>query len=420
MSVPILLSSLSDEIRARLVSDLTLHIPHGYDKKSTKTIEVYELDEVNVYLPLAYAINKRHKRAKREYTRTNFDFVQSLREAQIDVKNEAIATLNSQNSVIISCYPGFGKTRTAIYLASKIKMRTLIVINLLVLKQQWIDSINELCPSATVSFIEPSKKNNDFGADFLIVNAINVPKFGREIFAAIGFVIVDEVHLIMSEVLSQCLYYACPKYLLGLSATPYRQDGMDELLNLFFGSERIERKMQRPHTVYKITTSYTPEVEYDRNGKMIWNSIIDFQSNHEERNNHIVQIIREFSTRNFLVLTKRVTQAKALFEKLQAAGESTTLYVESSTSFDRDARVLIGTIKKLGVGFDHTRLDTLIAGCDLESYFIQYLGRIFRSPDGVEPMVFDIVDNNRTLGKHYKTREKVYFESGGKIICRKM
>ena len=52
---------------------------------------------------------------------------------------------------------------------------------------------------------------------------------------------------------------------------------------------------------------------------------------------------------------------------------------------------------------------------DVEEYFIQYLGRVFRRED-VRPVIFDIVDNFNSLKRHYYTRKKVYEESGGTIL----
>jgi superfamily II DNA or RNA helicase len=72
-------------------------------------------------------------------------------------------------------------------------------------------------------------------------------------------------------------------------------------------------------------------------------------------------------------------------------------------------------IQKAGVGFDHKRLDSLILASDVEGYFIQYLGRCMRTEE-VEPVIFDIVDNQNTLRKHFSTRQKVYFEHGGEIL----
>lgn len=421
MALKVELSSLTEELATSMEKDLIIDVLAKPQKKNfrggpqaQKFVEIFDRDETHAYIPFAYGKSKKLKGIKGVYKTIDVPFVGELREHQKEVKSEAISLLNTYGTTIISCYPGFGKTLSGIYLASKIKLQTLIVINLLVLKDQWIESIHKFCPTATVSFLDPSK-TPDFTADFLIVNAINVCKFGRENLSTVGMVIVDEVHLIMSEVLSQSLFYMCPRYLLGLSATPYRQDGMDILLTLFFTEHRIVRKMFRKHSVFRITSGITPEVEYDRNGKVNWNSIIDYLSNNVERNNKIVDVIRKNNTKNFLVLCKRVSQAKYIHDKLLEVGESVSLYVEKSTTFNKEARILVGTIKKLGVGFDHQKLDTLFAAVDLESYFIQYLGRIFRTPDGVEPVVFDILDDNSILKRHYKTREKVYKETGGTI-----
>jgi superfamily II DNA or RNA helicase len=418
MSAKILLSSLTEEEAIQIDKDLLIDVSvaskNKFARGPKKMVEIFDRDDTYGYLPFAYAKSKKLKCLKGEYKSIDVPFIGELREHQKEVKSEAIKLLNTHGTTIISCYPGFGKTLSAIYLSSKIKLQTLIIINLLVLKDQWIESIHKVCPSATVSFLVPGSRP-DFDADFLIVNAINVCKFDRKSFSTIGTVIVDEVHLIMSEVLSKSLFYICPKYLLGLSATPYRQDGMDILLTLFFTEHRIVRKMYRKHTVYRITTGIQPEMEYDRDGKVNWNSIIESISNNAERNDKIVNVICNHSSRNFLVLCKRVSQARYIYDKLIELGESASLYVEKSTTFDKDARILVGTIKKLGVGFDHQKLDTLFAAVDLESYFIQYLGRIFRTPDGVEPVVFDMLDDNSILKRHYKSREKVYKETGGTI-----
>ena len=65
--------------------------------------------------------------------------------------------------------------------------------------------------------------------------AQNMKKMGRDVFSKIGFVIIDEIHAIMAESLSESMFYVSPRYLLGLSATPTRPDGMDGLLD-WFGS----------------------------------------------------------------------------------------------------------------------------------------------------------------------------------------
>ena len=147
---------------------------------------------------------------------------------------------------------------------------------------------------------------------------------------------------------------------------------------------------------------------------MNWGSILDQQANSVHRNEIIINIIEKYSKRNFLVLVKRVSQGKYLIKRLEEKGISVTNLIGSNQEFESSARVLVGTCQKIGTGFDHPKLNTLILGADIQEYFIQYLGRIFRIKDS-EPMVFDLVDNNGILRKHYATRAKVYREHGGTI-----
>jgi superfamily II DNA or RNA helicase len=189
---------------------------------------------------------------------------------------------------------------------------------------------------------------------------------------------------------------------------------MNILLKLYFTENKIIQKLYHPHTVYKIETGFTPEVEYDRNGTLIWNKIIESQSENKERNALILRLIEKYPQKTFLILTKRVQQANYLFEELQKKGEMVDTFMESKTDFNKSARILIATTSKGGVGFDHDKLDALILACDLEDYFIQYLGRVFRRQD-IKPIIFDLVDNHPSLKRHFSTRRSVYVEAGGQI-----
>ena len=91
--------------------------------------------------------------------------------------------------------------------------------------------------------------------------------------------------------LIKSLFYSTPRYLIGLSSTPHRSDGMDVLLDLYFGKDKILRKLHRKHTVYRVNTGLQFESKQTRDGKLDWNSIIEAQSNDEKRNEMIIQVI---------------------------------------------------------------------------------------------------------------------------------
>jgi superfamily II DNA or RNA helicase len=439
MSIKVNIKQLSSELRKKIAKELEISIKPKksfgmFDKnKPVKTICPFTINQENVILPFSYALNliepkgkedkegKGGKEGKYDYRPEkkdidiiNIKFTGSLRPHQKQVKDEAIKILNSTSSVILSLYPGYGKTCMSIYIASKIAMKTCIIVHRINLIGQWKESIDNFCPGAITQILSSkSKRNNE--ADFYIINAINTEKLPQDFFKGIGLVIVDELHTIVSDVLSRSFFCIQPRFLIGLSATPYRSDGLDVVIDLFFGKNKIIKELKRKHTVYKIETGFVPDVKTDMNGKIIWNSILESQSTDEQRNKIIIDITIKFKDRNFLILCKRVYQAKYLEQKLKELNQTVTTLVGSNNNFDKTSRILIATVQKAGVGFSHDILNSLIIASDMEEYFIQYLGRVIRTEDGV-PIVFDLVDDHPTLKRHFNARKKIYNDAGGEIV----
>lgn len=413
MSRKLQLNSLSDIELNKISKELQIsQQPSKYAFNSTPNyICLYEAIGDDLYVPFSY--NNKYKRPDRKnFPVQNIHFNGSLREGQKEVKTEAISQLNKYGSTLISCYCGWGKTCCAIYIASKIKLKTLIICHRIVLINQWKASIEKFCPDATVQILTSKTKMKD--VDFYIMNATNVPKHSREFYQEIGFLIIDEAHIVMAEKMSSCMKYILPRYVLGLSATPYRTDGLDTLLQMYFGKRKIVRKLWRKHLVYKVSTGFKPDVKLNRMGKVDWGSVLESQANSESRNELIIRIIQSFPERVFLVLCKRVSQANYLVQRLTEEKEDVTSLIGSNQEFEQSARILIGTCQKAGVGFDHPRLNAMILASDVEQYFVQYLGRVFRRQDS-EPIIFDLIDNYSLLLKHYRTRNSIYLEHGGLV-----
>lgn len=413
MSLTININKLTFETREKITKDLEIKLENKYGIGQPRYIYPYSLNGNELKLPFAYAISLKVERPKREdFPQMNIEFTGELRDEQKIVRKEALKLLSSTGSVLISANCAFGKTCLSINLSTSIKLKTLVIVNKIVLIKQWKESILKFCPDALVQIVKPSSKKEE--ADFYIINAQNTEKMGKLFFFDIKTLIIDESHCIMAETLSKCMNYVYPRYLIGLSATPYRPDGLDSLLEFYFGKNKIIRKLFKEHTVYKVNTGFKPLLEKTIQGRINWGSILDSQASNKDRNDLIIKIIQKFNDRNFLVLVKRVEQGKYLSEKLEELGESVTDLIGSNQDFNKEARILIGTCQKVGTGFDHAKLDTLLLATDLEEYFIQYLGRIFRTKDN-DPIVFDLVDNNSILNKHFNTRKSVYEEHGGII-----
>jgi len=414
MSRKVPIANLSDEEIREINKNLCIQQEVSkYAFSSTpKVFSVFESEGEYVYLPFAYA--SEYRRPGREnFGIISGSFSGELRTEQKVVKSEAINFLNSTGSVILSAYPGFGKTAMSIYIACKIGLKTLIICHRIVLINQWEKAINNFCPEATVQILDPKEKI-DKDADFYIVNAGNVPKWSRKEFVKIGLVIVDEVHIIMAEKLSQSMRYFTPRYLIGLSATPYRTDGLGVLFDLYFGEHKIVRELKREHIVYAVHTGIKPEVKLTKMGKVDWGSVLKSQCENKERNELIISIINYFPDKVFLVLCKRIDQAKYLMKRLKEEKEDVTGLFGTSQSYEQSSRILVGTVGKCAVGFDHPRLNAMILASDVEQYFTQYIGRIMRTEYGI-PVIFDLIDDYSLLKKHYRTRSATYLECKGKI-----
>ena len=250
------------------------------------------------------------------------------------------------------------------------------------------------------------KKSIDESAQFYIINAINIPKFAANALDFCRFCIVDECHLIASKVLSQSLLHVHPSYLLGLSASPYRLDGLTPMLHAFFGAEPVLRLVENLCRVYKVSTKFEPDLTYMRNGKLDWGRVINSLSFNPARNAMIVDIVKKFPERTFLLLTKRIEQANQLAKMFDV------LHIEYGRIYGAHTctepkHVLIGTLGKCGVGFDAPSLNTLILCCDVVNYYEQVLGRIMRNR-ATQSWVFDIVDDHAILHNHYRQRAKIY------------
>jgi len=373
------------------------------------------------YLPFACACSLGYRSYRPDIPKTLGwpAFQITLRPEQETVLGEAVDHLKKESCVLIAMYPGGGKTMTTIRLARVLGLPTLIIVNRLVLMDQWRSSIERcLGPDVPWQYVDvqnPPRKGNLF----YIINAINVPKFSTKVWSfglGLGTVIVDECHLIMTTVFIQSLGRVAPRFLIGLSATPYRYDGMNDLFKVYFGAPRtvIHRPLRRHHYVYPLPTPISIENEYDATGRLIWNKVVHEQAMNPQRQQWIAQLCGLFPDRHILILGKRIEALEQIDSLLKTAGESTTVFTGTEVAYDTTARIMLSTFSKVGTGFSHDCLDMLILMNDCEGYFIQYLGRVFRRPD-VVPLIFDIIDKHSVLQSHFRTRRALYHEVGAEF-----
>ena len=412
--------------------------PHGVPCKKKKisfgppkTVRVWTSlpDKQCIMVPYAWASQYFSPSLYRPLRKTEnvlppvLQFTGTLRKEQQEIFQETMNLLKTQHGcACVAVYPGGGKTITSLCLSHRLGLRVVVLLHRLVLVEQWIESIqNFFSKDAQVHFLTTADKTIPKNKHIYLVNAINVPKWSFQEWEDlnIGTVLVDECHVMVTSVMVQALSFFTPRYILGLSATPYRPDGLTILLEYYFGKGKVVRKLYRPHEVYILETKLTAPDEKDEKGNRLWNPVLEFQATDLERNEKVVAFCSQpqFHPRNILVLCKRrqhIQLLQKLFREKFPKEKEIGVFYGDMTTFCKESRILIASFQKVGVGFSHNQLDMLVIACDCEEYFLQYLGRVFRRPD-VLPIVVDVVDVHPVLHRHSLTRKKVYRECGGKI-----
>lgn len=437
MSVIVPISSLTPTVIKKLDKDLHVKsivqpLKHQVNSKLVEAFDSFRMDPGSIQLegehkefaaiPFNYYyhhLENIERIPNADFKSISLKFEGNLLPRQKEVKDECIEILNRTGSVVLSLHTGFGKTVMAIYLASKIKLQTVIICHRKIIMDQWIQSINKYIPTATVRVLGEKMKRGYKGpeeqdVDFLICNVINIPKKDRNYFKNFGLVVIDEIHTICTESFSKGLLYLFPDYIIGLSATPFRSDGMDRLIELFCGPEIIYRKLYRPFNAYKIKTGFKPKTELNVSGTLDWNSVLEDQAINKDRNNLIANLCRYFIKRNILVLVKRKEHAEILKNMLLQYGEDVDMFTGDSKECNYNCRILVATYSIAGCGFDMVKLDLLIGAADVLENFTQYIGRIFRRDD-VSAIYIDLIDEMSTIKKHSLERLKVCKELGAEV-----
>ena len=308
-------------------------------------------------------------------------------------------------------------------LASRIGARVFFTTCRPMLCDQAISSVLRFLPGVEAQFLSPDpKKTNALNAEagVLSANAQNIPKLVErfpELPRRACVLVVDEAHLLITEHLVQALLCLRPRYVLALTATPYRYDELNSAIAFFFGSQIIQRSLQRCHSVIVVDTERVPKPAVNVHGELNWTQMISDQAEDEARNELIVRIALHHESTRFLILCKRTEQCRVVAEMLLTKGATSSIFTGAEKVFDRSARVLVATIQKCGVGFDYPDLDGLLLACDVTQYFLQILGRVFRRPD-VTPLVVDLVDRHPVFQRHHLERRRVCRETGGVFTLR--
>jgi superfamily II DNA or RNA helicase len=385
----------------------------------------YLFNEPYVEVPYTFgaALLQRPVNQDLNHPRADFRFTGELFSHQTEVSQEALQQLQLKGTTTLGVYPGFGKTVVGAFLSAAMGLNVVVLYHREFLGNQW-DKTFEDFTNATRWIVGTPMPETFPHVTFCMDSRFHLlPEAFRD---RIGTLIVDEAHSFCTPSRIECLLAWHPKYVIAETATLERTDGMHLMIQTICGTHGIFRTSTKQFQVMHIETSIEPEVRSTARGTD-WNSLIKSVCYNPTRNQMILSMVQNNPTHKILILCAEVQHVNLLCEALRQMGESVDTMAGNKNSYS-DSRVLVGTISKIGTGFDEKtacpdfngiRINMLILATSIKKAALleQTVGRVFRSD---LPVVCDFVDANPILKRHWNERKKWYVSRNGTIQSIKM
>ena len=350
-------------------------------------------------------------------------------------QQSAVRAMSKHDAGILHAPTAFGKTVTAIGMITKRKANTLILVHSRQLLDQWRERLKSFLPDIDVGIIGGGKKKPNGVIDIATYQSLINKKDNTvsELVQDYGHVIVDECHHVSAPRFEMVLNEVRAKYVLGLTATPERQDGHQKIIFMAAGPIRhkvkntTEEKFEQQVVVHQLYDSPPRQLIHSEERPKISDAYRWIMEN-DERTQRIVddvQICVQHSNHP-IVLTERREHAETIHTILLEKGIDSVVLKGAMRASERraveeklpTAQVVVATGKYVGEGFDLPRLDTLLLAMPIawKGSLAQYAGRIHRESDGkARVTIHDYVDCSLPmLQRMFKKREKSYKAMGYK------
>lgn len=342
----------------------------------------------------------------------------------------------------VLCAPtAFGKTVVAAALIARRSVNTLVLVHRTELLKQWQERLQSFLGvgKGVIGTIGGGKSKPTGKIDIAVIQSLSRRGQVNALVESYGHVIVDECHHLGAVSFDAILKRVKARYVLGLTATPVRRDGLQPIVFMQCGPTRhtAARPATAPHDLEVIPHVLDQPIDLPREAGI--QDVFRHLANDPIRTAAIAAAIEDafVQGRKLLVLTERTDHldaiATALFDKVPTpfvlhGRMSKKQRAKSIMSLDElppnAPRVLLATGKLVGEGFDHPPLDTLILAMPVswKGTLQQYAGRLHREhASKTDVRVIDFVDTGHpALLRMWDKRQRGYRAMGYKMAASLM
>jgi superfamily II DNA or RNA helicase len=428
-------SFLSEIQTQGLRSELTM-TPKVMDKyqMAIQSFPVYAESKTRFYVPRQWGI-KKFGEPEANIVSDGLELSKSItfstKFPPHEFQKEIIESFIEKGGNGLICVPcGYGKTFMALNIAIKLSRRFLIVVDKEFLMNQWKSEIENFIVGARVGILQSNKIQVDsdkYDITICMIQTICRREFPDGFFEEYGFTIFDECHHLGASYFCQALKKIQTKYMLGLSATPDREDGLSSVFEYFLGDPVYKNTKRAPdkEAIVKAVwfNSEDPiykDVPVNWRGEPITAKLLNQVAEYEPRNKKIMEIIEEYASdpdRFILILTDRISQLEWFEKALNNTNFVHGYYIGGmkQSKLDENAdkcQILLATYQMASEAFSVKKLNTVILATPRKNVE-QSTGRIFRQridERKVAPHIIDIIDSHDCHKRRWFVRQRFYKE----------
>lgn len=346
-------------------------------------------------------------------------FVGTLRAAlkQPAAADAILKSFDTHGGGVVSLPTGHGKTSLAIWIATRLRKKTLVLVHKNFLADQFRERIAQHVPDAKVTRIQGD--DFDTSGDFVIamIQTLVARQYSIDAFEPFGLLIVDECHHVPAESFCRTMFgLAFPK-VLGLSATPCRKDGLTRVMHWFLGPiafchSRIGQDNVTVNVRHYMHESYKDPPPLNKVGDIDYTGIITKLVDLVDRTNFIAEETKRLvlEGRRVLVLSHRRKHATSIKDALVACGVDAATYL-GGDKHAPECTVTCATYSLASEGYDDPRLNALVLATP-SSDVNQACGRILRGTGHASPVIVDVVDKYSFLYSQFVKRRRFYKATG--------
>lgn len=426
--------SYLNEIQIQAIrSELTM-APKVMDKfqKDIQNFPIYAESKTRFYVPRHWGI-KRFGKPEANIVSEGLALPEhvAFKGTPRDFQKDIINTFLGEDANGLICVPcGYGKTVMALNILTCLKRRTLIVVDKEFLMNQWKSEIENFIEGVRVGILQSNKVQIDadkYDITICMIQTICRREFPEGFFDEYGFTIFDECHHLGAAYFCQALKKIQTKYMLGLSATPDREDGLSLVFEYHLGDPvfKITKRAADKEAVVKAVWFESEDPKYKEvpvnwRGEPITAKLLNQVADFEPRNKRIMELIDEYAQdpdRFILILSDRISQLEWI-EKVLSEWPTKFLhgyYIGGmkQSKLDENAdkcQILLATYQMASEAFSVKKLNTVILATPRKNVE-QSTGRIFRERIDERkkaPHIIDIIDSHECHKRRWYVRQKFY------------